>query len=95
MQTHLDLSEFFTYLDFDLSINLMNQDNEWLKSWDIATKHTSNNTKDFKHILHMVGANLNGEHVLDSTSNSQVHNYEKKLSSTILYQYEQTKPKHV
>jgi hypothetical protein len=43
----------------------------------------------------MLGANLNGEQFLDSTSNSQVHNYEKGLSSTILYRYEQKEPKGV
>jgi hypothetical protein len=42
----------------------------------------------------MLGANLNGEHILDSTSNSQVHKYEDNLSSTILYQYEKIDPKH-
>jgi hypothetical protein len=41
----------------------------------------------------MLGATLNGEHVLDLASNSQVHNYENKLSSTKLYQYEQKGPK--
>jgi hypothetical protein len=35
----------------------------------------------------------NGEHVLDSASNSQVHNYENTFSSTKLYQYEQKEPK--
>jgi hypothetical protein len=41
----------------------------------------------------MLGVNLNGEQFLGLGSNSQVHNYENKLSSKILYQYEQKKPK--
>jgi hypothetical protein len=41
----------------------------------------------------MLGANFNGEHVLDSTSNNQVHIYENKLSSTKLYQYDQKEAK--
>jgi hypothetical protein len=31
---------------------------------------------------------------LDSASNSQVHNYESRLSSIMLYQFEQNDPKH-
>jgi hypothetical protein len=27
---------FFTYLDLDFSMELMYQDSEWLKAWDIA-----------------------------------------------------------
>ena len=30
--THLDLSKIFTYLDFDVSTNLINQDSEWVKA---------------------------------------------------------------
>jgi hypothetical protein len=37
MQTHLDISDFFTHCDFDLNIGLMNQDSKWLKAWDMAT----------------------------------------------------------
>jgi hypothetical protein len=58
MQTHLDLSEFYTYLDLILGTLFMIQDSKWLKARDISTKHTSDNTKDFKHILYMLGANL-------------------------------------
>jgi hypothetical protein len=42
----------------------------------------------------MLGANLNAEQVLDLASNIQVNNYENRISSTILYQYEQKEPKH-
>jgi hypothetical protein len=41
----------------------------------------------------MLGANLNSEEVLDELSINHVHNYENRLSSTTLYQYEQKEPK--
>jgi hypothetical protein len=41
----------------------------------------------------MLVANLNGEQVWNEASNNHVHNYENRLNSTTLYQYEQKEPK--
>jgi hypothetical protein len=37
MQTHLVLSEFFTYLDFGFNTEYIIQDIELLRAWDLAT----------------------------------------------------------